>query len=173
MLYYLMEELPYVPKNLHEDWFDTEALMIQSAVSAAERLLNKFKNNAKMSKIDYELWVRMHRLHTLSQLKNQTWLEEGSIDYNLNLTAARHYSYNWWWNGSLVNRPIRFPSLVYYPEVRTNGLFWGGLATEEVKERRIKDLSDEQYEMGRDFLFPELEPQMFENQRLMRTDLRR
>ena len=43
MLYYLMEELPYVPPSMHEQWFYTEYLMLKAATEAGERLLEEFE----------------------------------------------------------------------------------------------------------------------------------
>ena len=57
--------------------------------------------------------------------------------------------------------------------MRSQSLYWNNIVTDDLKEGKIKDLSEEQYEMSRDFLYPELDPQTFEHQRVMRTDLRR
>lgn len=42
MQYYLMEELPYIPSELYNLWFQTEKLMLRAAISEAKLLLDHF-----------------------------------------------------------------------------------------------------------------------------------
>lgn len=60
------------------------------------------------------------------------------------------------------------------PDLRRSGLQFTNKDNEHDAEiKKLKDLSEEHYEMSRDFLFPAVDNKIFEHQRQMRTDHRR
>ena len=96
-----MEELPFIPSDLQSEWFDIEALMVQRAIEAGERVLAHSRsslalklNYNKKTVSDFPIATRLYRiwkLHRLSQLAEE---EPASLNYNLVLKLKRSYVYD-------------------------------------------------------------------------------
>jgi len=95
LMYYLMEELPYIPPALYPLWFRTEELMLRKAVEEASLLNESFEKSLSSDSDSLPLnKLRMHRLHILRLFKNFTITQPGSIDHNLAYKIKRNYIFD-------------------------------------------------------------------------------
>ena len=69
MLYYLMEELPYIPDDMQDQWFETEKKMLEKAVEAAVKMREGAKGLVGSSKYDFDKISSLYRIYNLAKLK--------------------------------------------------------------------------------------------------------
>lgn len=139
MMYYFMEDLPYIPTDMQAQWFDIEVSMLQRAIESAERLTQSYsKVNAKADE-----FLEMSNMYRIGQLRKLSILHEqkpGSLEYINALKIKRNYNYDQYANG-----------LHLTGQLKTQNSKW----LEKNQDRRIT--SDESFEMSRDYLYPAID----------------